>query len=166
MAHDDNSRREARRKYVTERQPLPMVALMVKVPESTLRRWKRAAKASGDDWDMARSAGMVAGGGLDALMSEVIEDYVVQHKSAIESLRETTDIDATGKAKVLASLADSFNKTMVSAGRLSPQISQLGVAMDVLRRLGDFIASNHPREVETFLAVLEPFGETLPEIYK
>lgn len=166
MAHDDASRREARRKYVIERQPLSMVALMVKVPESTLRRWKRAAKDAGDDWDTARAAAMVSGDGLDAAMSKLIEDYVVQHQSAIDCLNEEKDLSAAGKAKVLASLADSFNKTINSAGRVSPQISQLGVAMDVLRRLGDFIAANHPHEVDTFLAVLEPFGETLPEAYK
>ncbi|HEY9212074.1 MAG TPA: DUF1804 family protein [Ancylobacter sp.] len=166
MAHDDGKKRDVRRKYVIERQSLGTLALLVGVPETTLRRWKREAKEQGDDWDIARSASTVSGEGLDTLIAEVVEDYVIQHKATIDALKDDHKLGAGEKAKILASLADSFNKTIGAAGRLSPQISQLGVAMDVLRRLGDYIARHHPANVALFIEVLEPFGETLPDAYK
>ncbi|MDR6952663.1 transposase-like protein [Ancylobacter sp. 3268] len=166
MAHDDAKKRGARRAYVMERRPLPTVAIIVGVPETTLRRWKREARDAGDDWDTARAASMVSGDGLDTLLAEVVEDYVVQHKATIDALKDDRDLRAGDKAKILASLADSFNKTIGAAGRISPQISQLGVAMDVLKRLGDFIARKYPAHVPAFIEIIEPFGETLPEAYK
>lgn len=166
MAHDADKKREARRKYVYDRQALPAVAVFSGVPEATLRRWKRDAKVSGDDWDAARAANTIAGGGLDALIVEVVQDYVTVHQATIEDLRNDGDLTAAEKAKVLAGLADSFNKTVNAAGRVSPKISELGVAMDVLRRLGEFVAQRRPDLTGPLLEILEPFGQALAEAYQ
>lgn len=166
MAHDDVKKREVRRKYVVERQSLGTLALLVGVPESTLRRWKRDARDAGDDWDAARAATTLAGEGRDALIAGVIDDYVIQHQATIDDLKGKTDIAPGEKAKILASLADSFNKTISAAGRLSPQISQLGVAMKVLELLGDYIAREHPEHVLAFVEIIQPFGETLQDTLK
>lgn len=165
MAHDRDKRREARRRYVFDRQALPVVALATKVSEATLRRWKADAKASGDDWDVARSANAVAGEGLERLIVDVVQDYVVVHQATIEDLRASRDISAMDKAKILAGLADSFNKTVNAAGRVSPKISELGVAMDVLKRFAEFVTREHPAVAPALLEVLEPFGQRLGEVY-
>ncbi|MCJ8142954.1 DUF1804 family protein [Ancylobacter sp. A5.8] len=163
MAHDDGKKRDVRRKYVTERQSLATIALLVDVPESTLRRWKRDARTEGDDWDAARAASTLSGDGRDALIAGLLDDYVIQHQAAIDDLKAATDLGPGEKAKVLASLADSFSKTLAASGRLSPQISQLGVAMKVLELLGDYIAQHHRDHVAAFIEIIEPFGETLQD---
>lgn len=165
MAHEPDKRREARRRYVFDRQALPTIAIAIDVAEGTLRRWKRDAQQTGDDWDIARSANTVAGEGLDKLVTEVVQDYVIVHQATIEDLRADKDLTAAEKAKILAGLADSFNKTVHAAGRVSPKISELGVAMDVLKRLGEFITREHPDLAAALLEVLEPFGATLGEVY-
>jgi hypothetical protein len=165
MAHEPDTRHEARRRYVHDRQALPTVAIALDVPEGTLRRWKRDAGLAGDDWDMARSASLIAGDGLEHLVGSVVQDYVIVHQATIEELKAAGDIAPLEKAKILASLADSFNKTVGAAGRVSPKISELGVAMDVLKRLGEFVAREHPSAVPALLEVLEPFGRTLGEVY-
>ena len=165
MAHDQGIRREARRRYVFDRQVMPTIAIAMGIPEATIRRWKRDAATHGDDWDVARSANTIAGEGLDSIITEVVQDYVMMHQATIEDLRNNPDIAAIDKAKILAALADSFNKTVSAAGRLSPKISELGVAMDVLKRLGDFVHRQHPDHAGALLEVLEPFGQHLAEIY-
>ena len=165
MAYNADKRRDARKAFVHDRQALATIATMLGIPDSTLRRWKRDAKAEGDDWDAQRSASTIAGGGLEQLVGQVIEDYVIAHQATLEALKTSTDISPIEKAKVLASLADAFNKTVSSAGRISPKISELGVAMDVLKRLGDFIAQRYPQHAPALLEVIEPFGTTLAEAY-
>src|SRR5690606_35745657 len=126
---------------------------------------KKSAKTAGDDWDMARGANALAGDGLDRLVIDVVQDYVMVHQATLEDLKANPDIAAADKAKILASLADAFNKTVNAAGRLSPKISELGVAQDVLHRLVHYVRSDFPQHAAAMLEVLEPFGETLAEAY-
>lgn len=165
MAHDDATQREARKKYIFERQTLPTIAVAIGVSEATIRRWKRDAAAAGDNWEQARAANAIAGGGLDGLIIEVVQDYVTMHQATIDDLRNNPDIDAIDKARVLAALADAFTKTVSAAGRVSPKISELGVAMDVLKRLAEFTTREFPAIAPSLLEVLEPFGSHLSEVY-
>jgi hypothetical protein len=165
MAHDANTRREARKRYVFERQALPVIAIALDASEASLRRWKREAAAKGDNWDTARSANTIAGEGLDKLVMEVVQDYVTVHQATIEDLREATNLSAAEKAKILAGLADSFNKTVNAAGRIAPKISEIGVAVDVLNRLSDFVGREFPDLAPTILEILEPFGQLITEAY-
>jgi len=165
MAHDAATRREARAKHVYDRLTLPQIALAVGVSEPTLRRWKAEARADGDDWDQARAASAMAGQGLERIVAQVVQDYVVQHQATIDQLKEAT-LQPGDKAKILAALADSFNKTVSAAGRLTPKISELGVAMDVLDRLAKHVAARRPEGADALLAVLEPFGADLSRVYQ
>ena len=162
----NNNILEARRLYVSVRQALPVIALNLSVSERTVSRWKAEAKRSGDDWDVARSASTLASDGMNALTTQLIEDYVIQHQAAIDALKTQENISAIDRAKTLASLSDSFIKTMNAAGRLSPEISKLGIAMDVVKLLGDFIHDSFPEYGSVFIEILEPFGEKLAQAYQ
>lgn len=166
MAHEPDTKRQARSLYIEQRQSLPVIEIATGVPVATLRRWKSEASKRGDDWDALRSASTIAGEGLESLVSEVIQDFVIVHQAAIEQLKTDTALPPVAKAKILASLADAFQKTVGSAGRISPKISELGVAMDVLRRLADYTARHHPASAPALLQVIEPFGDELAGIYK
>ncbi|MDD7908624.1 DUF1804 family protein [Pseudovibrio exalbescens] len=163
-ASKDEQKRQARSKFIFERQAIPTIAFGLGVSESTIRRWKHAAKAAGDDWDAARSANMLAGDGLEAVVTSVVEDFVVLFQSSIEQIKQS-EIAPDDRVKMMASLSDAFNKMVSSAGRVAPKLSELGVAQDVLHRLGVFIQKHHPSHAEVFLEVLEPFGEHLAEVY-
>jgi transposase-like protein len=165
MAHDTATRREARAKYLYERLTLPQIALALGVSEPTLRRWKSDARTDGDDWDQARIASTMAGQGLERIVTQVVQDYVIQHQATIDQLKEAV-LEPADKAKILAALADSFNKTVSAAGRLTPKISELGVAMDVLDRLAKYVSARRPEAADALLAVLEPFGSELSRIYQ
>ena len=165
MAHGDDKKRQARKRYIFERQSLPTIHIALGISESTLRRWKRDAKAEGDDWDVARSANMIAGEGLEAAVSSVIEDFVIQFQTALEDLKSDKDIAADRRVKLMASLSDALNKMVGAAGRIAPAISELGVAMDMLQRQAEFIRTHFPQHSEAFAEILEPFGETLSEAY-
>jgi len=99
-------------------------------------------------------------------MAEVIENFATMYRATLEDLKNKTDLPVEERVKMFASLADSFNKTVSAAGRIAPRISELGVAMDVVKRLGDFVARYHPDAAPALLEVLEPFGEHLAEVLK
>ena len=164
MAHPAEKRAQARKLYIHQRLSVPVIAVQLGVSEATIRRWKRAAKQRGDDWDAARAALMISGEGLEATVSHVVEEFVIQFQAALAQLK-SEDIKPDERVKLMASLTDSFNKMVAASGRVAPKISQLSVALDVLRRLGEYIRAHHPDQAETFLAVLEPFGEQLAEVY-
>lgn len=165
MAHDDTIKRNARKAFVFQRQSLPTIAIALAVSEATLRRWKREARERGDDWDVGRAANTIAGEGMEAIVSSVIEDFVVLYQVTIEGLKNETDAPASERVKLMASLADAFHKMISASGRVSPKISELGVAMDVLKRLADFTRQQHPDRAGLLLEVLEPFGTHLSEVY-
>jgi len=165
MAHKEDKRKEARRQFIHDQQSVPLIAVAIGVSEATVRRWKRDAKANGDNWDVARAAHVMAGEGLETVVSDVVEQFVILFKATIEQVKEDQDLKPDERVKAMASLSDAFNKMVASAGRVAPKISELGVANDVLQRQAEFIREQYPQHAEAFLEVLEPFGEHLLETY-
>ncbi|WP_353115346.1 DUF1804 family protein [Nitratidesulfovibrio sp.] len=162
MAHAEETRRQLRAAFIYDQLPLEMAATRAGVPASTAARWKRQAKADGDDWDKARTASMLAMGGTDDVARQVLTDYMVQHKTLLDELREGT-LKPKERADILASLADSFNKTVAACRRVMPETNELAVALRILNRLAEFVQREYPNHIEAFLEILEPFGETLTQ---
>nr|WP_321482223.1 DUF1804 family protein [uncultured Cohaesibacter sp.] len=144
MAHKDEKRTDARRAYIRDQQSVPVIALSIGVSEATVRRWKRDAKQNGDNWDVARAAHMMAGEGLETVVSGVVEQFVTLFKATIEQLQDDGNLSPEERVKAMASLSDAFNKMVASAGRVAPKISELGVANDVLQRQAEFIREFYP----------------------
>lgn len=165
MAHGPSKRADARRRYVVDRQGLSTIAGLIDVTEPTLRRWRREAEGTADDWDRARTATLVAGVSLDQIVAQVVEDYMSVHARTIDDLK-TSELPAVDRAKILASLADSLNKTVAASGRVAPKISELGVALDVLRRFADYVSTRHPASAPALLEALDGFGAELGEVYQ
>ena len=94
--------------------------LDVRNPAGQLRvRGKRADKEKGDDWDKMRAAYTLAGGGIEDLSRAMLAGFMVQYNSTMTMLQDssTEDLPPSDRAKLLASLADAFTKT-VSAMRV------------------------------------------------
>lgn len=157
------TRGQARSLYVHQRLSLSVISESVGVPTGTLSRWKSSAKRDGDDWDIARAAALVTGGGFEELTSEAVEGFVIMFQATMAQIRADEDMPPALKVKMMASLSDAFSKMVNAAGRASPQLSKLGVAADVLMRLGEFVRSNFPDHHVAFLEVLDAF---VPEIGK
>lgn len=166
MARDETKLRDLRKAYVVDGQSLPLAAMTAGVPDGTARRWKREAAERGDDWDAARAAQTIQGAGRDALLTSAVEGFVIQFQAAINAITESGDIDPVARVEMLAKLGDAFTKITSAAGRVSPKISELGVALDVLKRFGDYVAKNHPAGAETLIEALEGFGASLSEVYR
>lgn len=162
---DGETRRKARAAYIFKRQPGSLIAAQLKISEATFARWKKAAKEGGDDWDMARTASQIAGEGLEEVLRNLIDEFVVMATSVMEEVKAADNLSLTDKVKALVSMADAMNKMTVSAGKLAPKISELGVAQDVMRRFLDFVRAEFPQHAAVILEIIEPFGEHLVEAY-
>lgn len=165
MAHGDDVRRKVRAAYVFDQLGLEIAAVKEGVPEATARRWKREAKAAGDDWDRARSAQLLAGGGIEEVVRQTLAVVVQQVQATVETIQINTDIAPAEKVQMLASLADAYNKLIASSKRMMPETDKLAVGMDVLKRLTEFTRARHPQHANALLAVLEPFGDELTKAY-
>ncbi|MCK7581840.1 MAG: DUF1804 family protein [Chromatiales bacterium] len=180
MAHSEEVRRRARAYYVHERLSLEAAAAKAGIGHVTIARWKREALKRNDDWDRARAASSISAEGLKSVAQVVLEDYLIQHKAALDELR---DLDAAAaraaaegrehaptitplqRAEVLSRLSDSFHKALAAHAKLQPELSRLAVAMDVMKLQARFIREHYPQHAAVFLEIIEPFGEELSRAY-
>ena len=168
MAHDPALRREARRRYVIERESLPTIERTIGVKQSTLSRWKRDGAASGDDWALARKAQLLAGEGLEATVAEVTEQFALLAAKMMDRIKEIAkddEVDPRQLVAMMTQLSDATTKMVRSAGRLAPRMSELGIAQDVLRRLITFVEREYPEHGAAVVEIVEPFGADLAKAY-
>lgn len=165
MAHGEDSRRAVRAAYVFDQLSLEAAAAKHDVPYATSRNWKRAGKELGDDWDKARGAQMIAGGGIEDVVRQTLGVVVQQVQATVEAIQNASDMAPGDKVKMLCSLADSYNKLMAASRRLMPETDKLAVATDVMKRLAEFTRTKHPKHASALIEVLEPFGDELARAY-
>ncbi|MDD5176771.1 MAG: DUF1804 family protein [Sterolibacterium sp.] len=165
MAHDADTRRAVRGDYIFKQLGLEVAAVMHEVPVATARRWKREALTAGDDWDKAKSAQMIAGGGIEDVVRQTLAVVVQQVQSTVEALQLDPNMPPGEKVKALSSLADAYNKLMAASRRLMPETDRLAVATDVAKRLAEFVRAHFPQHQAAFAEILGPFGEDLAKAY-
>ena len=160
----DEKRRKARSDYVYRRMLQSTIATTLSVSEATVGRWKKAAKEAGDDWDKARTAHVMAGEGVEVVVSSVVEDFMIQAQAILDEIKDGQHTTQE-KVTMLVSLSDAMTKMAASAKRFAPKVSELGVAQDVMAKLLEFVRENFPQHSAVILEIIEPFGERLAEIY-
>jgi hypothetical protein len=165
MAHSEEIRRAVRASYVFEQLGLEVAAMKHGVPFATARNWRRDAKEMGDDWDKAKSAQMIAGGGIEDVVRQTLAVVVQQVQATVETIQSTPDMPPATKVDMLASLADAYNKLIAASRRLMPETDKLAVAQDTLKRLADFTRTKHPKHAAALIEVLEPFADELARAY-
>lgn len=164
MANDMDVRRKARSDYVYRRMTAATISMTLGISQATFGRWKKAAKENGDDWDIARSASLMAGEGIETVVSSVVEDFMIMAQSLLDEIKNG-ELALDQKVKHLVALADAMTKMTASAGKLAPKISELGVAQDVMQYLIEFVRENFPQHIAVILEIIEPFGEQLARRY-
>lgn len=154
---NEETRRKARSDYVYRRFTMATIAAAYGVSAASVGRWKKAAAAEGDDWDKARTAHVIAGEGVEAVVSTVVEDFMIQAQSILDEIKNG---DHTVKEKVdmLVSLSDAMTKMAASAKRFAPKVSELGVAQDVMGKLLAFVKDEFPHHAEAILEIIEPLS--------
>ncbi len=161
MAHPTEKRTQLRGLYVYQRLAMETACKQLDVPRSTANRWKQDAFDKGDDWDTVRAAVGLGDENFSTLSKRLLEDYLVQHQATMDQLRDATEMSARERADTLASMSDSFNKTMISFKRLSPELNKQAVQLDVLQRLVSFAQAQFPQHLTAMVELLEPFGQEL-----
>lgn len=165
MANDQDTRRKARSDYIYRRMSLSTIALTLNVAQTTIGRWKKAAKEDGDDWDMARSAAVIAGEGLDTVVSSVVEDFVIMAQALLDEVKNNKDLSIDQKIKHMVALGDAMVKVTASAGKLAPKISELGVAQSVVQHLIAFVQEQFPQHISVVQEILVPFGDRIASAF-
>lgn len=160
MAHPKDTRERLRQLYISGQQTLETAAIVCQVPQATARSWKRKAAETGDDWDKMRAAYTLAGGSIEELSRAMLAGFLSQYNHTMTLLQDSNveDLPPSERAKLLASLADAFAKTVAANKRVMPETSQLATALQVLDALAAFVQEKHPKHLAAFVEVLEPFG--------
>lgn len=160
MAHAQEIREKLRQLYVSGEQTLEMAAMACDIPIATARAWKRADKTRGDDWDKLRAAYTLAGAGIEDLSRAMLAGFMVQYNSTMRMLQDSNleDLSAAERAKLLASLADAFTKTVAANARVMPETSKLATALELVEFLMTFVREKQPQHLGALVEILEPFG--------
>ena len=161
MAYTQSTKDELRRAYVFQRLSLDKAASVSGVSYATAQRWKRQAAAGGDDWGKVKSAHTLAGGELEDMGRQLLTDFVLQFHATMELVKLDSDIDAKTRVELLASLSDSYNKSISAHRKILPETSKLAVVLKVLEGLAAYIGEQRPELLGHFLEILEPFGEKI-----
>jgi len=163
VAHSEETKLSVRRSYVYDKKSLQHAAQLHNVNYQTARSWKKKSETDGDDWDKARAASRMAGGGVGEMTAEVLEDFARLFQTTITELKDG-NFTAIQKAEVLSRLSDAYTKTMKAAGNSNPRIARLSVAMEVLEELAKYIRTHSPHDLERFVLILEPFGQHISKV--
>jgi len=158
MAFSEEIRDKVRNYYVHQCLPIDEASRLAGVSAHSGRRWKKAAKERGDDWDRSRAASFMAGQGAEGVMHDVLSKLVVLTNSTLEAL-QTAEIDPVVRVEAISRLSDAYNKTANAVTKTTPKLSELAVAMKVLDRLSKFVAVEYPHHLEAFAEILGPFGK-------
>ena len=163
MAYNQEIKSSLRALYVHQALSLEAAAQKIDVSFGTASRWKRDAKAEGDDWDKARAARFLSQQGADEGTRIMLEDFVTLFQSTIETIKK--DENATGlvKAEALSRLSDAYSKTMSAAKKGAPEVNRLAIGMDVIKLMADFVGAKFPNHAAAFVEILEPFGDHLSQ---
>jgi hypothetical protein len=165
MAHGEDARRQVRAAYVFDQLSLEIAAAKLGVPYATARNWKRTGKELGDDWDKARGAQMIAGGGIEDVVRQTLAVVVQQVQATVESIQQAPDMAPGDKVQMLCSLADAYNKLMAASRKLMPETDKLAVATDVVKRYAEFVRVKYPKHMLVVIETMEPFGDELAKAY-
>ncbi|GLS86667.1 hypothetical protein GCM10010873_16410 [Cypionkella aquatica] len=165
MSVREDARRKARGDYIYRRMTGSTISIAYGISEATFGRWKKAAKDEGDDWDKARTASVIAGEGIETVVSSVVEDFMIMAQSLLDDIRDNPELTTAAKVQHLVALADAMTKMTSAARKLAPKISELGVAQDVMGHLLEFVRQNFPQHAAAILEIIEPFGERLAGLY-
>lgn len=165
MAYPKDDRDKVRRAYIFDNLPLDKCAVLHGISYPTVGRWKKEAKANGDDWDKVKSAQTLAGGQIEDVARALLTDLVIIFKSTMDGVKND-DLDAKTKVQLLASLADSYNKSISANKKLMPVTDKLAVAMTVMEMLGRYIQDTKPEAMAVFVEILVPFGELLSKEFE
>ena len=164
MAHGKEKRTQLRGLYVFQRLPMENACKKVGVPRSTANRWKQEAADQGDDWDTVRTAVALGDDNFKSLSAKLLEDYLIQHQATMDLLRDAKEMGPRERAETLASMSDSFNKTMASFKRLNPELNRQAVQLDLLQKYASFVRAKYPQHLHVLVDTLEPFGEELAKV--
>ena len=165
MAHSEGTRVAVQKSYIYERLPLKAASEKHDVSYNTARSWKKQDKENGNDWDRARNAARMSEGGLGDITVQLLEDFAMLFQTTVTQIKDSPDTDPMKKAEALSRLSDAYAKTMKAAGNADPKISELAVAMKVIKELSSFIRERYPQHVGVFAGILEPFGVKISEAF-
>ncbi|RQV04185.1 DUF1804 family protein [Burkholderia cenocepacia] len=165
MAHPKSVRDKVRHAYVYDRLSLEVAAMSAGVSHGTARRWKSDAAESGDDWDKAQAANLMADGGVEGVARQMLSGLVRQYQATMTAVETDAEMCSVEKVKLLASLADAYNKTIASSKRILPETNELAVAKGVVLHFAAFVKERFPQHLEAFADVLMPFGDEVARIY-
>lgn len=161
MAHPKEVRLALRAAYLGGL-PIEQAAAQADVPLATARRWKSEALAAGDDWDKFQAASLiVAGGGFDQALGRVAAGVILRCESLLERIGSDLEIDPIDATKAIGSLTDSLAKARAATKGMLPEADELGVALQVIKRLTAFIQDRYPQHIGGLAEVLPAFGVEL-----
>lgn len=165
MARSPEDRQKVRNAFINSNMTLELVAAQAGVSISTVSRWKRESADQGDNWDKHRAAILMAGGGIEEISRMILLGTLTEYQVTMERIRENPDISAPERVDMLTRLGDSFSKCIAASKKVLPETSELAVAMEVVKVLGELISQHYPKHLSAYVEMLPALGDEVKKKY-
>jgi hypothetical protein len=156
---------KARALYIKDCLPIEAIAARLGVGERTVQRWKAEDAEQDKDWDAARQAAHMAKENIEISTQLYLANFIAFQQGALAEVQANEQMTTTEKAQAVASLADSFAKTVKASAITSPQINQLAIAIEVIQKLAAYVHDKHPEAAPKLMEALEPFALDVAQEY-
>lgn len=90
---------------------------------------------------------------------------LTEYQVTMEKIRDNPDIPAPERVDMLTRLGDSFSKCIAASKKVLPETSELAVAMEVVRMLGDLVSQRYPKHLSAYLEMLPAVGDEVKKKY-
>ena len=165
MARTPEDRLKARTMYVMDGLPMSAIAMRLCLTERTVFRWKTEAGRAGDSWDKARVAYRLSKDSVAQTTQVFLEAFMGYQQRLLGEVQDNAELSTKEKVAAIASLTDTFHKTVKASASTAPKLNEFAIVSDVIQRLATFVAEHHPDAAPALLAILEPFGQELAKVY-
>lgn len=99
------------------------------------------------------------------LLETLLSEFLVLHREAVNAVKEEVT-DPLQRVEALTRLSQALDRTLNALVKATPPTSDLTIAQDVLKHQVQFVEENCPQHAAALLAILEPFGTALIQIYE
>lgn len=127
---------EAVKLYIREGKDISEISKILDISDATLYRWKKEDKENNNCWDEKRKIWQLSPAELEKVYLESVKELVLK-------VRENSDLMLDSK------VADAMSKHISNLKKMNPRNIYLGVAVDLLTVIDDYLKKNDKKLRET-----------------
>lgn len=158
---------QARQLYA-EGNTIKTICQKLNVSSNTVLKWKKIDEGGEYDWDEKRkniTANYLSKDDQADQISQMMNRFISSINKVQDEL-ESAEGSPMEKGEMISRIADAYIKITKAIERTTPQLNELSIVKQVIKKQEEFIKSRYPQHLEIFAEILEPFSIEILQYFK